>query len=115
MISVQRGEVYDVMPDPSVGMEILKKRRCVVVSSNTINARSGLVVVCPITEGLHLTADLIHIPIAKGEGGTTKDSIVLCDQVKAVDQDRIMEKLGNLKAETMQKIDRGLRAVLNLH
>jgi mRNA interferase MazF len=115
MISVRRGEVYDVMPAPSVGKEIQKKRPCAVVSSNTVNEHAGLVVVCPITEGLGLPADLIHIAVGRGEGGTTKDSIVLCEQIKAVDQERLTEKRGNLKGETMQKIDKGLRAVLNLY
>jgi Growth inhibitor len=114
MSNIQRGEVYDVIPDPSVGKEIQKKRPCVVVSSNTLNAFSGLSIVCPITEGKGKEADIIHIAIQKGEGGSTKESLVLCDQVKAVDDARLMEKRGNLKAETMHRIDNGLRQVLNL-
>lgn len=114
MSNIQRGEVYDVMPDPSIGKEIQKKRPCVVVSSNIVNANSGLTVVCPITEGIGKEADIIHIAIRKGEGGSTKDCIVLCEQVKAVDEDRLVEKRGNLGAETMHKIDNGLRQVLSL-
>jgi mRNA interferase MazF len=115
MNDVQRGEVYMVKPDPSVGKELQKKRPCVVVSSNIVNSTAGLVVVCPITEGVGLKADIIHILLKKGEGGSTKDCIVSCEQIKAVDEERIIEKLGNLNAETMQKIDAALRAILNLH
>ena len=114
MNAPQRGEVYSVKPDPSVGKEILKTRPCVIVSANIFNSASELVVVCPITEGVNLPADLIHITVAKGEGGCTKDSIVLCDQVKAVDQGRLMEKRGHLNAETMQRIDKGLKSILTL-
>jgi mRNA interferase MazF len=114
-MGLRRGEVYDVIPGPTVGKEIVKKRPCVVVSSDIFNENAGLVVVCPITEGRNLPADIIHIAVPRGEGGTTKDSIVLCDQIKAVDADRIVEKRGNLRAETMQKIDRGLRSILSLH
>jgi mRNA interferase MazF len=114
MSKIQRGEVYDVMPDPSVGKEIQKKRPCVVVSSNTLNALSGLAVVCPITDGAGKKSDIIHIALPRGEGGATKDSIVLCDQVKSVDEERLVAKRGNLNAETMHKIDQGLREVLSL-
>ncbi|MGA9405832.1 MAG: type II toxin-antitoxin system PemK/MazF family toxin [Bacteroidota bacterium] len=114
MSGIQRGEVYDVMPDPSVGKEIQKKRPCVVVSSNTVNEFSGLTIVCPITDGVGKKADVIHILIRKGEGGTTKDSIVLCEQVKAVDEGRLVEKRGNLNASIMHKIDVGLRTALSL-
>ncbi len=115
MSPVRRGELYDVRPDPSVGKEIQKTRPCVVVSADVFNQYSGLAVVCPLTEGIHLTADLIHIAVNKGQGGTIKDSIVLCDQVKAVDQERLMAKRGNLDAVTMQKIDKGLKSVLSLY
>ncbi len=114
MSSIQRGEVYDVMPDPSVRKEIQKKRPCVVVSSNTVNDFSGLCIVCPITDGAGKKGDIIHIPIKKGEGGTTKDSIVLCEQVKAVDEGRLVEKRGNFNASTMHKIDVGLKMSLSL-
>lgn len=113
-MSVQRGEVYVINPDPGIGKEIQKERPCVIVSSNIVNIHAGLVVVCPITEGVGLEANIIHIPLSKGEGGTVKESIVLCEQIKAVDENRIADKCGNLKSETMQKIDRGLRQILSL-
>ncbi len=114
MTPIQRGEVYQVIPDRSVGKEIQKKRPCVVVSSNIMNSNGDLAIVCPITEGKGLQFDIIHIEIKKGEGGATKESVALCDQVKAVDQSRLMEKLGNLSANAMHKIDKGLKVVLDL-
>jgi mRNA interferase MazF len=111
---VQRGEVYEVRPDPSIGREIQKERPCVIVSSNIFNIHAGLVVVCPITEGVGLEANIIHVPISNGEGGATKDCIVLCEQIKAIDENRIGDKRGNLRSESMQKIDKGLRQILSL-
>lgn len=104
--------MYEVKPDPSIGKELLKTRPCVIVSSDIFNEHSGLSVVCPITEGKNLAPDIIHIAVARGEGGLTKDSIVSCDQVKAVDQSRMMVKMGTLRADAMQKIDKGLKMVL---
>jgi mRNA interferase MazF len=112
MSTIQRGEVYEVQPDPSIGREIQKARPCVIVSTNVFNVNAGLSVVCPITEGKNLVPDIIHIAVPRGEAGLTKDSIVLCDQVKAVDQARLMKKMGNLSADPMQKIDKGLKAIL---
>ena len=116
MNEVQRGEVYMVKPDPSnVGKEILKQRPCVVVSSSIVNINAGIVVVCPITEGVGVSASMIHVPLEKGEGGMKKDSIILCEQIKAVDDERILEKTGNIRAEIMQQVDSALIAILNLH
>lgn len=112
---MQRGEVYLVRPDPTIGTEQQKTRPCVIVSSNAVNENSSLVVVCPLTAGANLTSTIFHIPIAKGEGGASKDSIVLCNQVKAVDKLRLLERRGQLHPGTMGKIDAGLRALLNLY
>ena len=114
-MSMKRGEVYQVRPDPAIGHEQQKTRPCVIVSANPVNDNSPLVVVCPITEGVKLTATILHIPIAKGEGGTTKDSMVLCNQVKAVDKVRLMERMGSLNPEAMSRIDTGLRSLLSLY
>lgn len=115
MITFKRGEVHEVKPDPSIGKEIQKTRPCVIVSADVLNLHSGLAVVCPVTDAGDKKPDIIHILAQEGEGGLTKDSIVLCEQVKAVDQDRLLEKLGNLEAETMRKIDAGLKTVLSLN
>lgn len=114
MSALQRGEVYEVYPDPSIGKEIKKKRPCVVVSANVFNLNSPLAVVVPLTDAKGKTADILHIEVKRKEAGLSKDSIALCDQVKAVDQSRLDQKLGNLSASTMNNIDNGLRAVLSL-
>jgi mRNA interferase MazF len=113
-MSIQRGEVYEVYPDPSVGREIEKKRPCVIVSSNIINNSSPLAVVVPLTDASGKLSDILHVDVPRKEGGLSKDSLALCDQVKAIDQMRIDQKLGNLQPDTMAKIDKGLRQVLAL-
>jgi mRNA interferase MazF len=115
MSNFKRGEVHLVKPDPSIGKKIQKTRPCVIVSNDVANSKSDLVVVCPITDAAGKTPDVIHVAVKEKEGGLEKDSIVLCDQVKAVDQIRLVEKKGNLDADTMKKIDIGLRLLLNLH
>jgi mRNA interferase MazF len=109
---LKRGEVYEVSPGPSVGKEIQKKRPCVIVSAEVFNLNSGLVVVIPLTDAEGKSEDILHIGVPRKEGGLSKDSIALCDQIKAVDQGRTETKLGNLNPETMRKIDRGIKAVL---
>jgi len=114
MSSIKRGEVLEVHPDPSVGEEIQKKRPCIIVSSETFNQNSNLAVVIPLTDADNKKEDIMHIMVLRKEGGLSKNSIALCDQVKAVDQIRLDTKLGNINATTMSKIDKGLRAVLGL-
>jgi len=52
--------------------------------------------------------------VKKGDGGATKDSYALCDQIRTVDQQRFRTVYGSLAAETMAQIDAALLISLGL-
>ena len=113
MIKPLRGEVYQVRLEPAEGNETKKYRPAVVISSDAINKASDVVIICPITNPIGKGSP-IHILIAKGEGGLTKDGIAHCGQIRAIDKTRLGAELGTLHEETMRKIDMGLRNALHL-
>jgi mRNA interferase MazF len=110
-MSFQKGEVHLVNLDPTVGSEIKKSRPAVIVSNNIININSPLVVICPITDSTGKTSP-IHILINKKEGGVDKESVANCAQIRAVDKNRLYEKIGNLSAQKMGEIEKGIKYVL---
>lgn len=57
----------------------------------------------------------IHIEIPKGEGGLSKDSVAHCGQIRAIDKERIFEKLGIFEHYRMALIGSGLRIALDVH
>ena len=57
---------------------------------------------------------MLLVPVPTGTGGATKNSVVVCSQIRAIDQTRIIARLGTLPATIMRRIDEGLRAVLDL-
>jgi len=83
-------------------------------SSNTGTIRFELVIVVPITRqsGDWTTQNPILYPsLQAGMGNLTADSIVLLDQVRAVDIRRVLRYLGSLTAEEYQPIANGLKAM----
>ena len=54
------------------------------------------------------------MPVPAGAGGTSKHSLVVCSQVRTVDQTRIVGRLGTLPAPVMDAIGLGLQAILDL-
>ncbi len=83
----QKGEVYWVNLDPTIGSEMRKLRPTVIVSNNVINAHSPVVVVCPITDSTGKKSP-IHIVISKKEIALQKESVVHCGQIRAIDASR---------------------------
>ncbi|MFH0992708.1 MAG: type II toxin-antitoxin system PemK/MazF family toxin [bacterium] len=106
-----KGEVHLVDLNPTVGGEIKKIRPAVIVSNNVINASYPVVVVCPITDSTGKKSP-IHILLSEKEGGLKKESVVHCGQIRTLDKNRLLEKLGNISAEKMCEIETGIKYVL---
>jgi len=113
-MEIKRGEIYKVDLDPIRGSEIQKKRRAVIVSTDAINESSSVVITCPITDGFGKTSS-IHVEIPAGEGSLEKDSVAHCGQVRAVDKERLGDRVGKLNDFKSAKVGRGLKEALNLN
>lgn len=110
--AIQRGDVWLVALDPTVGHEIQKTRPAVIVTSNLYNRFNWVVQIVPLTS--HAKAAYDQVLIKPPDGGLSVTSVSLPDQLRAVDRDRLVKRLGRLSASTMQQIDRSLRIVLDL-
>jgi mRNA interferase MazF len=113
---VTRGTVVDVNLDPTVGHEIQKTRRCVVIQNDIGNRYSPLTIVAPIWGAEHLKGKPypVMVFLKAGDGGTVKDSYVLCNQIRTVDEIRLGSVHGRLKHETMKQVDTALKISLAL-
>ena len=110
-----RGMVVDASLDPVVGHEQGKSRPCVVVQNDVGNRFGSTTIIVPLTDAAHIrTPYPIYVLVKRGDGGTTKDSYVLCDQIRSVDQSRFRNVYGALSPETMARIDRALLISLGL-
>ena len=107
-----RGDVWLVSLDPAMGHEIQKTRPAVVVTSNIYNHHNWVIVVMPLTS--HDTAEYDQVLIQPPEGGVTSTSVTLPDQIRAVDRRRLVKHLGRVNQQTLQRIDRSLKMVLDL-
>jgi mRNA interferase MazF len=65
-------------------------------------------------ENILQKAPPIWILVAKGDGGIDKDSYVLCNQIRTVDETRLGKIYGTLSKEVMEKVDRAIRISLSL-
>lgn len=106
---MNRGDVFWVDLAPAIGAEIKKKRPCVLVGSNPINKARRTVVVVPLSK-----SGKPRPPLAVKVTCLKKEVVAVCDQIKAVDKTRLIQKADSLKKEDMRKIENGLRQVLML-
>ncbi|MEG4283690.1 type II toxin-antitoxin system PemK/MazF family toxin [Microcoleus sp. A006_D1] len=112
---MRRGEVYDVNLEPVQGSEQGGTRPAIIVSNDSINASSQVVLVVPCTtyrptRRIYRTQVLIIAP----DGGFDRDSIALGEQVRALAKTRLLRKRGILSESTLVELDRALSIALNL-
>jgi mRNA interferase MazF len=94
---VQRGEVWLVQLNPTRGREIRKTRPCVIVSPDELNAQLGTFIVAPLTTGSHPYPFRVAVRFAG------KDGHIVLDQVRTVDRERLVKRLGALTESTLAK------------
>jgi len=112
---VTRGMIVEVNLDPTIGHEIQKKRPCVVIQNDIGNQNSVLTIIAALTGAEHVRRPLpIWVFVPTGEGGIEKDSYVLCNQIRFVDEKRLGKIYGQLSRATMEKVDQALRISLAL-
>ena len=110
-----RGMVVEVSLDPVVGHEQGRTRPCVVVQNDVGNRFASTTIIVPLTDAARVkAASPIYVPVKMGDGGTTKDSCILCDQIRVVDQRRFGKVYGALAPDTMARVDAALLVSLGL-
>ena len=95
---VRRGDLFLVNLDPVRGGEIQKTRPCVVVSPDELNSYLHTFIVAPLTTGGHPYP--FRIP-CRFEG---RAGYVVIDQIRTVDRERLVRRLGKLSPSTLGRI-----------
>jgi mRNA interferase MazF len=91
-------EVWLASLDPTQGSEIQKTRPCMVVSPDEMNQRLRAVIIAPMT-----TAERPY-PTRIGVRFQGKRGQVALDQIRAVDRQRLVQKLGSVSARTARDV-----------
>ena len=100
---MRRGEVHLVQLDPTLGREIKKTRPCVVISPDELNQHLRTVVVAPMTTGGRA------YPWRVGCRFRRRSGFVALDQIRTVDHERLVKRLGELSSETLTEVLHGLQ------
>ena len=112
-MNIKRGEIWLVNLDPTVGTEIRKTRPVVVVSSDAIGALP-IKLVAPLTEWKdNLAQNIWHVKVVPdGTNGLEKISAVDTLQLRGVDTQRFVHKIGSISSLVMKSIVAAVTAVI---
>jgi mRNA interferase MazF len=103
-----RGDIYLVNFDPTVGSEIKKTRPALVIQNDIGNQYSPITIVAAITSKFDEPPYPTEVILEPQESGLPLRSAVLLNQIRSVDRQRLVKRLGKASDSTMQRVDQAL-------
>ena len=111
---VLRGEIYRAALDPVLGSEQGGKRPVLIVQNNVGNRYSPTVIVLAVTSRMNKARLPTHIEVPRDLAGLPRDSVILAEQVRTLDKQRLPCCLGALPEEVMAQVDRAMLMSLGI-
>ena len=113
-MNIKRGDIYYADLSPVVGSEQGGVRPVLIVQNDMGNRHSPTVIAAAITSQKDKTRLPTHIQVNATGCGLAKDSIVLLEQVRTIDKQRLKEKMGALDTVSMDRVNKALTVSFGL-
>ena len=113
-MSVKRGDIYYADLSPVVGSEQGGLRPVLIIQNDVGNRYSPTVIAAAITSRMGKTRLPTHIDIYADKAGLSKDSVVLLEQIRTLDKQRLKEKMGHLDDTMMGEINNAIAVSFGL-
>jgi mRNA interferase MazF len=97
-------EIWIADLEPQRGTEAGKVRPVLIVQTNMLNGEHPSIIVCPITTNIEPESDILRVHIQKGSTKLKVESDVMIDQMRAIDNRRLLNKIGDLSKDLQAKV-----------
>lgn len=111
-MKIKQYDIWLADLNPSRGTEPGKTRPVVIVQTDLLNETHLSTLICPITTNVKKEIELLRVHLKKGQ--LDKLSDILVDQVRAINNNRLLKKLGQLTKEQKYDLKANLRIVLDI-
>jgi len=113
-VIVKRGDVFFADLSPVVGSEQGGVRPVLVIQNDIGNRFSPTVIVAAITAQIQKAKLPTHVEIDAKTYGFDRDSVILLEQIRTIDKQRLTDKITHLDEEMMEKVNESLQISLGL-
>ena len=111
---IRRGDIYYADLSPVVGSEQGGIRPVLVIQNNVGNRHSPTIICAAITSKMNKAKLPTHIEISTKDYKIVRNSVILLEQIRTIDKQRLKEYVCHIDGPTMQKVDRRSESVWNL-
>ncbi len=107
---MNRGEIWLVNFDPTIGSEIRKTRPAIILSGQPFNQLRRTVIVVPLSSAHERT----EFPLLIAIRSSGKPAVAVIDQIKAAAKERFIHKIGEATGDELNQINAALATLVEL-
>ena len=111
---MKRGDIYYADLRPVIGSEQGGIRPVLIIQNDIGHRHSPTIICAAITSRLNKANLPTHIELQAGKYDMMKDSVILLEQLRTIDKQRLKDKVCHLDEDIMKKVNRGLMISLEL-
>ncbi len=113
-MKIKRFEIWTADLNPQIGTEPGKARPVLIIQTDLLNAVHPSTIICPLTTNIVKESDILRVHIKMGIAGISKPSDIMIDQIRAIDNKRLIKKIGELPDDLSKAVIENLRIVLDI-
>jgi mRNA interferase MazF len=114
-MSIKQFEIWIADLNPQTGTEPGKTRPVLVVQTNLLNKiPHSSTIICPITTNIKIDSEILRVHLKKGMANLNQDCDIMIDQIRAIDNKRLINKVGNLPANFIKLVKENIQIIIDL-
>lgn len=111
-MKIRKFQVYTADLNPRFGTEPGKIRPVVAVQTDLLNGEHPSTIICPVTTKVNPAVEVLRVHLKKGEAGLKTASDIIVDQIRAIDNRRLREHLGEISDENKARLLDSLKIII---
>ena len=114
-MQINQFEIWIADLNPKIGTEAGKTRPVLIVQTNLLNKiPHPSTIVCPITTNVQKEATILRVHLKKGMANLHENCDVMIDQIRAIDNKRLIKKVGSLPSDLIDQIKENISVIIDL-
>lgn len=114
-MSIKQYEIWIADLNPQIGTEPGKTRPVLIVQTDLLNKiPHPSAIICPITTNILKDSDILRIHLKKGMANVNQDCDIMIDQIRAIDNKRLVKKTGNLPTNLIDLVKENIMLIIDL-